>query len=112
MDKFPRHIKTHIFNGVEYSIEYKRIPYEYEVVKRGKKRVKEKFKVFGLCDSPTEVIPTMTIDTAQGEQSTMNTHVHEALHATNFRLKEKTVINLADNVSAFLWRLGYRLVKK
>jgi hypothetical protein len=42
----------------------------------------------------------------------LETTLHEALHASKFDKRETLVLKTAKDVSRFLWRLGYRIVKK
>lgn len=38
----------------------------------------------------------------------MEVFIHEALHACIWDLDEETVYSTAEDISKFLWRLGYR----
>lgn len=44
----------------------------------------------------------------QGEQETLDTIIHEALHASRPELDEAAVHETANDLSRLLWRLGYR----
>lgn len=48
------------------------------------------------------------IGTWQGEQDTLDTVIHEALHASLPLLDETAVHETANDLSRLLWRLGYR----
>jgi hypothetical protein len=48
------------------------------------------------------------IGTWQGEEDTMDTIIHEALHASLPLLDETAVHETANDLSRLLWRLGYR----
>ena len=44
----------------------------------------------------------------QGEQDTLDTVIHEALHCSRPELDEQAVDSTARDISRLLWRLGYR----
>lgn len=48
------------------------------------------------------------IATWQGEKETLDTIIHEALHASLPLLDEVAVHETANDLSRLLWRLGYR----
>lgn len=48
------------------------------------------------------------IATWQGEQDTLDTVIHEALHAALPLLDETAVHETANDISRLLWRMGYR----
>jgi len=48
------------------------------------------------------------IGTWQGEQDTLDTIIHEALHCSRPELDEAAVDATARDISRLLWRLGYR----
>jgi len=38
----------------------------------------------------------------------LNTTIHEAIHACDWNMAEDKVQKMANDISGFLWRLGYR----
>ena len=48
------------------------------------------------------------VGTWQGEQDTLDTIIHEVLHAALWDLDEEAVHDTANAISAALWRGGYR----
>lgn len=50
------------------------------------------------------------VGTWQGEEDTLDTIIHEALHASRPELDEVAVHATANDLSRLLWRLGYRRV--
>lgn len=50
------------------------------------------------------------VGTWQGEEDTLDTIIHEALHASRPELDEAAVNATANDLSRLLWRLGYRRV--
>jgi hypothetical protein len=48
------------------------------------------------------------IGTWQGEQDTLDSIIHEALHAARPELDEAAVHQTANDISRLLWKLGYR----
>ena len=48
------------------------------------------------------------IATWQGEQDTLDTIIHEALHCARPELDEAAVDSTARDISRLLWRMGYR----
>ena len=48
------------------------------------------------------------VGTGQGEQDTLDTIIHEALHCSRPELDEAAVDATARDLSRLLWRLGYR----
>jgi len=48
------------------------------------------------------------IGTWQGEQDTLDSIIHEALHAARPELEERAVHVTANDLSRLLWALGYR----
>lgn len=51
------------------------------------------------------------IGTWQGEQDTLDTIIHEALHCSRPELDEAAVDATARDISRLLWQLGYRRAK-
>jgi hypothetical protein len=48
------------------------------------------------------------VGTWQGEEDTLDTIIHEALHCSRPELDESAVDATARDLSRLLWRLGYR----
>jgi len=62
----------------------------------------------GVCTSPHEPRPTITIcDKLQG-RDLLQTLLHESLHAAGWWLSEEWVDDTAADLAALLIRLGYR----
>jgi len=55
--------------------------------------------------------PVIRLAPAKGTRDDMDTAIHEALHAEFMDLTEARVERAANNITNFLWRLGYRLRK-
>lgn len=62
----------------------------------------------GECDEPRERRKEIRISTRLGEQDTLETIVHEVLHAADFDKKEEWADDVGRNLARLLWRLGYR----
>lgn len=66
-------------------------------------------KDFGsMQDGGTADSRIIRIGTWQGEQDTLDTVIHEALHCSRPELDEQAVDSTARDISRLLWRLGYR----
>ena len=66
-------------------------------------------KDFGsMQDGGTADSRIIRIGTWQGEQDTLDTVIHEALHCSRPELDEQAVDATARDLSRLLWRLGYR----
>lgn len=77
---------------------------------RGKKYLIES-NIDGLCIPPDgktarAIYPTKGIQNTRGSLETV---LHEALHACSFDTGEKVVTETAHDVARLLWRLGWRL---
>lgn len=83
-------IKTHKFNGVVYDIDTEEDP--------------------ASCQEPKPKRPSMYIpmDKNNGKRL-LYLCVHEALHACNYKASEDRVENTSQDITRFLWRIGYRL---
>jgi len=53
----------------------------------------------------------IVLDTSDGVKSKefMDTVINEAIHASRRDLSEKAVVTLAGDITAVLWKMGYRL---
>jgi hypothetical protein len=85
-------VKTHTFNKKKYKLRWAK--------PRG---------CDGLCDSPEEKAPEMTINPQAKEQEFLDTCLHEGLHACLWFLSEETVVDVANDLSSFLYKVGFRL---
>ena len=88
-------MKRHTFNGVQYNVDLE--------------------DTVAYCDEPHPKRPTIYIpvDKYRGKgQRLLYLLVHEACHACNYRASEDGVERTAHDISRFLWRLGYRKIKK
>lgn len=63
----------------------------------------------GVCDSPTTKNKKILFrNNFRRSRKEMEVFIHEALHACIWDLDEETVYSTAEDISKFLWRLGYR----
>lgn len=88
-------IKTHTFNGVKYRIVLE--------------------KLDGFCDIDCDTDKDRYWLIAQKDLSTLSgleTVIHEALHACNWKATEDRVENTASDIARLLWRIGYRKKKR
>ncbi len=54
----------------------------------------------------------MLIMVDPGTKNELETFIHESLHAENWAKTEKVVERVGREIADFLWRLGYRRIKK
>jgi hypothetical protein len=66
----------------------------------------------GLCDKPTVKGKAIRVRETLKDQRRMEVEIHEMLHATDWSKDEEWVDQTAKDISAVLWRLGYRLPEK
>jgi hypothetical protein len=59
----------------------------------------------GVCDKPER---TIRIALGKSEQDTLDSIIHEILHAAMWDLDEEAVFTTANAISEALWKLGYR----
>jgi hypothetical protein len=59
----------------------------------------------GVCDKPER---TIRIALGKSEQDTLDSIIHEILHAAMWDLDEEAVLTTANAISEALWKLGYR----
>lgn len=64
--------------------------------------------VNGECDGPTEPEKEIRIRTGLSEKETLETILHECLHAADWSKDEAWVEDVACDLAAVLRRLGYR----
>ena len=89
-------VKSHTFCGRRYDID-----------------ILDGQILHGICTKRnppgrSEIIIAPKINSQEG----IITVVHEALHASRWRMQEKTVDRIATDLGRFLWRLGYRCPPK
>ena len=62
----------------------------------------------GLCEAPTDVGKYVHIDPRLSDRETLETLIHEGLHACQWDLDESAVHESAADIARLLWRAGYR----
>ena len=65
-------------------------------------------RTHGECDDPSTPGKEIRIAKGIGEKETLDTIIHEALHAADWHKGEPWVEQVASDVARILWRLGYR----
>ena len=78
---------------------------------------KKRFQMFfgedvdGLCDlSQYSDLEMIIVAPRENSQRYLHTLIHEALHGCGLE-SDKQVTPIANDISRFLWRMGYRLKK-
>lgn len=100
-------VRRHTFKGKEYYIKWGKIPTE----ERGRGKNKGVYIVYGECDPPTVSDRELKINDKEGDTKkkcdyeTFASAFHEGCHATNWKLSEKTIQDLEENVAPFLWKI-------
>lgn len=84
-----KEVKTHTFNGRKYRIYIDKL--------KGCTTV-----------SKNTALELMVRTDGVSERQLFDTLIHEALHACGWSASEKKVKRTANDISNFLWRLGYR----
>lgn len=84
-------MKTHVFNGRRFRIILG--PHD------------------GLCDASKDKELELYIFAGLNTKRGLITAIHEALHAEDNNLPEKSVEKVSKEIGGFLWRLGYRVIK-
>lgn len=64
----------------------------------------------GKCDPPDSANKTIRILAGQQPQLELDTLIHELIHAGDWHRDEECVTQLATDIAAALWKLGYRKV--
>lgn len=64
----------------------------------------------GDCDPPDAKGKTIRIQAGMQPQLELDTVIHELMHAGNWSLSEEHVNQVATDIAAALWKLGYRKV--
>ena len=85
-------MKSHVFFGKRYRIE----------------ELPEDHADRGLCDAPDTKEKAISIRKGLAEKERLEILVHEALHACSWYWDEEGVELSAEDISAFLWRDGWR----
>lgn len=62
----------------------------------------------GECDHPNAIDKAIKIKEGMSEQDTLDTLIHESIHAAGWHLDEDFVEELATDIARMLIRLGYR----
>src|SRR5260370_33185951 len=62
----------------------------------------------GECDDPTSTDKRIRIKRGLSDRETLETVIHEALHAADWQKDESWIEEVANDIARFLWRLGYR----
>jgi hypothetical protein len=93
-----RKVKHHTFRGKTYGIE---------VIHMQKTDI-----AYGDCDPPSVAGKKIRIDPDQHGRRLLQTLLDEATHACNWDLDNVAVDEMAETMSKFLWRCGYRITKK
>jgi hypothetical protein len=65
----------------------------------------------GKCDNPNDSEKLMLIKMNDYTLTGFEIAIHEALHACFFDMDEDAVERAGQDISRFLWRLGYRRTK-
>ncbi len=87
-------VKSHVFRGKRYAI--KRVP---------PSKAKD---YYGKCNPPDKPCKALVFDNTLKDKFKLEIEIHEALHALFFDMSEETVTEAAEDLTKFLWRLGYR----
>ena len=62
-----------------------------------------------LCGTCQDECETVEISTRLKGRMRLDTEIHEALHACLPMLDETIIEPVATDITAFLWRIGYRI---
>jgi hypothetical protein len=87
-------VRTHWFNGIRYDVDI------------------DNARIDGLCDDPYDPTPSVRIYADLSTKAGFETALHEAMHASLWKLSEEDVTRAAGEITGFLWRLGFRLEQK
>jgi hypothetical protein len=82
-------MKTHTFRGKTYHIATERLD--------------------GLADQDEDKQRWLFIFRDLRQKVGLETAIHEALHACDWKASEEDVTGTACDIARFLWRLGYRM---
>ena len=89
-------MKFHSFRGKKYRIERKNVKGQW-----------------GACENPDIKGKKIVLPTQKyGSKILLETAIHEGLHACFWDLNEDPVNEAARDLSAFLWRLGFRQMEE
>ena len=84
----PRPIKTHVFKGNRYKIEF--VP-SYTIQHD-----------YGSCNPPDKKDKTIKFNKKNKDLEELTTYLHEGIHACTFDLDEHAVTEMADDLAKFL----------
>ena len=62
----------------------------------------------GNCEDPNEPGRVIRIRKGLSEKQTLDTTIHEILHASDWTKSEEWIEAVATDLTKILWRLGYR----
>jgi len=65
----------------------------------------------GLCDSPTTIGKKIKVRRSLEDLRRLEIEIHEMTHAADWYKDEEWIDQFAKDISAALWRIGYRLTK-
>ena len=62
----------------------------------------------GLCEAPTELNKKIKIRYSKNEKVFFENCIHESLHALFWDIDEEAITEAGEDLTKFLWRLGFR----
>lgn len=93
-----RHIRSHKFRDRRYRVKW-----------RKPRDGKDGVVVNGCCEDPTGGKPSISINPSLSEEEFLAVAIDETLHACFFDLDNLSVDEASEDISNFLWRVGFRL---
>lgn len=63
----------------------------------------------GMCDHPSEPNKAIRVRESMDAKRRLEVEIHEMLHAADWTKDESWIDQTAKDLSAVLWRLGYRI---
>jgi len=81
-------MKTHTFCGRKYHIAFD--------------------KLDGSADQESDAKKWLMVFRGLNDKAGLETLIHEALHACDWKARENEVTDTARDIARFLWRLGFR----
>jgi hypothetical protein len=66
-------------------------------------------KIDGLCEPPVATDKTIYLRKQMTPKRLLEVAIHEALHACDWDKSEVAITEIAEDISDFVWRIGYRL---
>ena len=97
-------IKSHIFRKKRYKIVWRRIS--------SAEKKKMKVDAIASCDSPGTKGKQITIDPTISGRDLLRSAMDEGIHACVWDFDNQAVDEMAESISRFLWRIGYRISDK